>query len=154
MSMSSWSWEKVERRLKRHIAKAERQLVALQNYRVSALGETLGITPSTPCDVIEDDTDRRKRRKRIMGKKPFKGAVVCHRCDTPKCIAFDHIFYGTQGDNLRDCYLKGRHPNGSSNVEERIAKLNARLFLWRLQLTTRTLIDETTYDDSFMQESP
>jgi hypothetical protein len=36
------------------------------------------------------------------------GLVVCHRCDTPLCVRPDHLFLGTQADNLNDARRKGR----------------------------------------------
>lgn len=33
---------------------------------------------------------------------------VLHRCDTPGCVNPDHLFLGTQQDNIADCYSKGR----------------------------------------------
>lgn len=38
-----------------------------------------------------------------------EGAVVCHRCDTPPCANPDHLFIGTQADNVADMMRKGRH---------------------------------------------
>ena len=37
------------------------------------------------------------------------GMYVLHKCDTPACINVDHLFLGTQHDNMRDKTGKGRH---------------------------------------------
>lgn len=45
------------------------------------------------------------------------GMCVCHRCDVPLCCNPDHLFEGTQLDNIRDCISKGRirsNPNRGS----------------------------------------
>lgn len=41
-----------------------------------------------------------------------KSMLVCHDCpggDNPSCIRPDHLFAGTQSDNIRDMVSKGRH---------------------------------------------
>jgi len=35
--------------------------------------------------------------------------LVCHRCDTRLCVRADHLFLGTQLDNVQDSIRKGRH---------------------------------------------
>lgn len=50
------------------------------------------------------------------GEKP---ECVLHSCDNPSCCNPDHLFSGTQADNIKDMDAKGRrgtwHPKGDLN---------------------------------------
>jgi hypothetical protein len=38
---------------------------------------------------------------------------VCHTCDVRLCVNPDHLWIGTQQDNIKDCAEKKRHTNGA-----------------------------------------
>ena len=58
------------------------------------------------------------------------GKVVCHRCDNPGCTNPDHLFLGTQADNVEDMHAKGRATKrglkGSAHHQARISEDDVR----------------------------
>lgn len=43
-----------------------------------------------------------------------QGYKVLHKCDNPLCVNPNHLFIGTQLDNIKDRDMKGRQRNKSS----------------------------------------
>lgn len=58
-----------------------------------------------------------------------EGLFVCHTCDNKKCINPDHLWAGTQKDNILDAKSKGRLPIqfGRKHTQETKEKFKKRL---------------------------
>lgn len=56
----------------------------------------------------------------------YHGMCVCHTCDNRVCVRPDHLFLGSQGDNMADKKEKSRAASGDRNGR---AKLTAEQVL-------------------------
>lgn len=64
-----------------------------------------------------------------------EGMQVLHRCDNPPCTNPEHLFLGTQRDNMADKVFKGRHPKGigapqSKLTDDKIENIRRRYSSW------------------------
>ena len=46
---------------------------------------------------------------------PPEGMYVCHHCDNPPCCKLEHLFLGTQMDNIQDAIKKSRILGGGKS---------------------------------------
>jgi hypothetical protein len=71
---------------------------------------------------VSAGTHRTLRAHRVSFALAFGDAgtaSVLHRCDVPRCVRPEHLFAGTQADNMRDCGEKRR---GRSGAQRLVAK--------------------------------
>ena len=56
-----------------------------------------------------------------------KGMYVCHACDNVACVNPNHLFLGTQKQNLQDMANKGRSTRGSKNPMSKLNETQVKL---------------------------
>lgn len=64
----------------------------------------------------------------VFNQKPIGGNCVCHSCDNPSCINPEHLWLGTQLDNIKDRNRKKRTGKsiGKANAKCRLSDEDVR----------------------------
>ena len=60
------------------------------------------------------------------------GMVVMHKCDNPRCVNPDHLEAGTQSQNIKDAFSRGRKinlPSGLKGESHGASKLTEKIVL-------------------------
>ena len=81
--------------------------------------------------------------------------VVCHKCDNRGCVNINHLFLGTQKDNIKDMFAKGRQHdrrgdrgNASKLSEKQVLEIKA--FIGKLkykEIAKKYNVSETAIAD-------
>ena len=50
----------------------------------------------------------------------YHGNCVCHTCDNPICVNPNHLFLGSNLDNVKDRDSKGKNPAGERNGQAKL----------------------------------
>jgi len=75
---------------------------------------------------VDGKLDRTHRVAWTLAKGSIpEGLCVLHRCDTPACVKVDHLFLGTQSENMQDMMQKGRGAKGSRTGSAKIDEATA-----------------------------
>jgi len=57
--------------------------------------------------ILTSEKSHRESYRLSKGEIP-KNIMVCHSCDNPSCCNPNHLFLGTNSENMKDMYKKGR----------------------------------------------
>ena len=58
--------------------------------------------------------------ERRLGRPITPGMFACHRCDNPSCVKADHLYEGSDQDNVNDMTSQARHAWGERNGHHKL----------------------------------
>jgi len=74
-----------------------------------------------------------------------EGMHVCHTCDVRSCVNPEHLFLGTNADNMKDMREKGRQAKGSSYGFTKLTEQQA-LEIYHAEGTQQAIADKYGVD--------
>lgn len=92
--------------------------------------------------IIEDDAGVTRRATHVAWEVTYgsipDGMRLLHRCDNPPCVRPDHLFLGTQADNVDDMIAKGRNQHGETAAIAKLTEANVIEIRRRVATGTET----------------
>lgn len=78
-----------------------------------------------------------------------KGFLVCHKCDNTKCVNPEHLFLGTQSDNMKDMMCKNRGTSGEKAFhgklkENQVIEIRNKRGVFRKEIARQYNVSITT----------
>lgn len=87
-----------------------------------------GLRPQFWVNTLKRSINSNRIAYYLHYKKQPSELIVCHSCDNPKCCNPNHLWLGTDNDNMQDMIKKGRDrkacgdDNGARKKPERVAR--------------------------------
>jgi hypothetical protein len=72
------------------------------------------------------DRAHRASYREFVGEIPT-GMFVCHRCDVRHCINPEHLFLGSNQENIADMVSKGRNALGERNHKAKLTEADVKM---------------------------
>lgn len=85
---------------------------------------------------------------KLNGTKLPKHLHALHRCDNPACVNFDHLFVGSDADNVADMWAKGRGLHGEQVTTSKLSERDVRKIK---KSTERVIVLAERYGVRFQQ---
>lgn len=83
--------------------------------------------------------------ERANGPIPSR-LYICHTCDNPSCIRLEHLWAGSQKENMQDCARKGRQPGVPGNTHTKDSHINVGSAHGCSKLTEKDVLEIRSLD--------